>query len=217
MKVKYNRTSTIQQSGNRFSADKGKYDLVLMDKVSGKIPFKERPKAKELVQLIENNKVSELVIEELSRLGRNTGDVISTLEWMENNSVNVIVRNLGLQSRPNGKKNPIWNMIGAVMASMYTMELENIKERTAVGRMVYVQNGGTLGRPNNTVESHKRFMEKQKNQEIIKFLKRGMTYNEISKLVNCSPKTIKKVKDLMHIPAILTPRSGHTDPSGFRF
>lgn len=65
MKVKYNRCSTSQQSGNRFTADKGKYDLVLLDKISGKVPFKERPHAKELVQLIENNLVSELVVEEL--------------------------------------------------------------------------------------------------------------------------------------------------------
>ena len=36
MIVKYNRTSTIQQDGNRFELDKGNYDLVLFDKgVSG--------------------------------------------------------------------------------------------------------------------------------------------------------------------------------------
>jgi len=196
MRIKYNRCSTIQQSGNRFTADKGIYDLVLLDKVSGKVPFNERPQAKELVKLIENNSVSELVVEELSRLGRHTGDVISTLEWLESHSINVVVRNLGLQSRPNGKKNPIWNMIGAVMASMYSMELENIKERTTVGRMVYIQNGGKIGRPVNTTESKREFLTKHKNQEILKYVERGLTYSEISKLLDCSPKTIKKVKDL---------------------
>lgn len=196
MKVKYNRVSTIGQSGDRFTADKEKYDLVLLDKVSGSVPFKEREKAKELVRLVNSKMVSEITVEELSRLGRHTGDVISTLEWLENNSVNVKVRNLGLQSRPNGKKNPIWNMIGAVMASMYMMELENIRERTAVGKMVYVQNGGKLGRPVNTTESKRVFLTKNKNQEILKYLERGLTYSEISKLLDCSPKTIKKVKDL---------------------
>ena len=40
MKVKYNRTSTIQQMGKRFDLDKNEYDLTLFDKgVSGKIPF----------------------------------------------------------------------------------------------------------------------------------------------------------------------------------
>jgi DNA invertase Pin-like site-specific DNA recombinase len=197
MKVKYNRVSTLGQSGNRFSADNDKYDLILMDKLSGSIPFKQRDKAKELVKLIEENKVSELIIEEFSRLGRNTGDCISVLEWLEEKEVNVIVRNIGLQSRPNGVKNPIWKMISSVMSSLYEMELENIKERTMVGRQVYVLNGGKLGRPENTNESKKEFLDKAKNKEIQKYIERGMRYTEISKLLNCSPKTIKKVKDLL--------------------
>ena len=138
MIVKYNRVSTLQQSGNRFSADNEKYDLTLLDKVSGSVPFRERPKGKELVKLIEDGKISKLVVEEFSRLGRNTGDVIRMLEWLEDHKVNVHVRNIGLQSRPNQKKNPIWKMISSVMSSLYEMELENIKERTMVGRQVYV-------------------------------------------------------------------------------
>src|SRR4051812_43156416 len=113
MKVKYNRVSTLQQSGDRFSADKDKYDIVLLDKVSGSIGFKERPKGRELSKLVEEGRVHELVVEEFSRLGRNTGDVIRTLEWLEEKGINVVVRNNGLQSRPNGKKNPIWKMISS--------------------------------------------------------------------------------------------------------
>lgn len=195
MKVKYNRVSTLQQTGDRFSIDKENYDLVLFDKVSGTIPFNERPKGIELVNLIKDNKVSELVVEEFSRLGRNTGDVIRTLEWLDENEVNVVIRNLGLQSRPNGKKNPIWKMISSVMSSLYEMELENIKERTMVGRQVYVQKGGKLGRPDGTSESTKHFLSKPKNQEIVKLLQRGLKYTEIQKILGCSPKTIKKVKE----------------------
>lgn len=196
MKVKYNRVSTLQQTGDRFSVDKENYDLVLFDKVSGTIPFNERPKGIELVNLVKNKKVSELVVEEFSRLGRNTGDVIRTLEWLEEHEVNVVIRNLGLQSRPNGKKNPIWKMISSVMSSLYEMELENIKERTMVGRQVYVQKGGRLGRPDGTSESTKQFLSKPKNQEIVKLLERGLKYSEIQKILECSPKTIKKVKEL---------------------
>ena len=195
MKVKYNRVSTLQQTGDRFSVDKENYDLVLFDKVSGTIPFNERPKGIELVNLVKNKKVSELVVEEFSRLGRNTGDVIRTLEWLEEHEVNVVIRNLGLQSRPNGKKNPIWKMISSVMSSLYEMELENIKERTMVGRQVYVQKGGRLGRPDGTSESTKQFLSKPKNQEIVKLLERGLKYSEIQKILGCSPKTIKKVKE----------------------
>jgi DNA invertase Pin-like site-specific DNA recombinase len=199
MKVKYNRVSTIQQTGNRFSIDTDIYDMTLLDKVSGTVPFKERPKGKELTKLVSEGKVHELIVEEFSRLGRNTGDVINNLQWLDENGVNVVVRNIGLQSRPNGKKNPIWKMISSVMSSLYEMELENIKERTTVGRLVYVQNGGVLGRPTNSSESTRSFLSKSKSQEIIKYVQRGMKYSEISKLLDCSPKTIKKVKDLSGI------------------
>jgi DNA invertase Pin-like site-specific DNA recombinase len=198
MRVKYNRVSTLQQSGNRFTVDSDNYDLVLFDKISGSVPFKEREKGFELTNLIEKDDVSELVVEEFSRLGRNTGDVIRTLEWLEDKKVNVVVRNLGLQSRPNNKKNPIWKMISSVMSSIYEMELENIKERTMVGRQVYVQNGGKLGRPTGTPESTKRFIEKPKNKEIFKLLERGLKYSEIEKIVGCSPKTITKVRKVFN-------------------
>ncbi len=196
MKVKYNRVSTLQQSGNRFSADENKYDLVLFDKVSGKVPFKERPKAQELVKLVEQGKVKELVIEEFSRVGRTIGDCIQTLEWLEFHEVNVVVRNLGIQSRPQGKKNPIWGLLSATMASLYSLELENIRERTATGRIVYVANGGRLGRPNGSTESEKRFMEKPKTQQIIKLLEKGRTVREIAAITECSSKTVQKVKQL---------------------
>jgi DNA invertase Pin-like site-specific DNA recombinase len=194
MKIKYNRVSTIQQSGNRFELDTDTYDLTLLDKVSGSIPFMERPKGKEVVQLVEAGKVSDLVVEEFSRLGRNTGDVIRTLEWMEEKEVNVHILNNGLQSRPNGKKNPIWKMISSVMSSLYEMELENIKERTMMGRMVYIQRGGRIGRPEGSNENERQFLDKAKSSEILKYLNKKRTIREISKITSTSNKTIIKVK-----------------------
>lgn len=194
MRVKYNRVSTLVQTGNRFDADTGKYDLILLDKISGSVSFKDRPKSKELLKMIEDGKVTEIVVEEFSRLGRNTGDVIQTLEWLEEKEINVVVRNIGLQSRANGKKNPIWKMISSVMSSLYEMELENILERTSVGRMVYVQNGGILGRPINTNESDATFLNKSKNKKALEYLKKGRTLREVGKLLEMSTKTVQKVK-----------------------
>ncbi len=196
MKIKYNRVSTIQQSGDRFSIDKDNYDLVLLDKVSGSVAFKERPKAKELVILVESGHVSEIIVEEFSRLGRNMADVINVLQWLEQYEVNVIIRNLGLQSRPQGKKNPIWKMISAVLSSIYEMEVENIRERTQMGRLVYVQKGGQLGRPGGSNESEKVFLNKQKTQEIIKLINKDRTIREISAYTKSSNKTILKAKNI---------------------
>jgi DNA invertase Pin-like site-specific DNA recombinase len=197
MKIKYNRVSTILQSGQRFEDDKEKYDLTLFDKVSGTIPFFEREKGKELKKLVEDGKVKELVVEEYSRLGRSTGDVINVLQWLDEKEVNVYVRNIGLYSRPNGQKNPIWKMISSVMSSLYEMELQNIRDRTRVGQLIYVQKGGILGRTKGSNETDLTFINKPKNQTILSYLKKDKyTIREISKLCEVSLNTIIKVKKI---------------------
>jgi len=194
MRVKYNRVSTQIQSGNRFEADTEKYDLTLLDKISGTVPFKDRPQAKILINQIELGLVKEVIVEELSRLGRHTGDCITTLEWIDEKGVNVIVRNLGVQSRPNGKKNPIWNVITSVISSLYALELDSIKERTSVGRQIYVQKGGVLGRKVGSTLSDRDFIEKPKAKKILEYLEKGWTLREIAKQVDSSTKTVMKVK-----------------------
>ncbi len=197
MRVKYNRVSTIGQTGNRFTNDVDKYDLTLLDKVSGSLAFKDRPQSSQLIKLIEAGKVTDLTVEEFSRLGRNTGDVINTLDWLDKMGVNVIVRNVGLQSRPNCVKNSIWKMVSSIMSSLYEMELHNIRERTMVGRLVYSQKGGKLGRPNGTTESNSHFLDKPLSKQVIKCLDKGLTIRETSKVAGVSNRTVMKVKKLL--------------------
>ena len=196
MKVKYNRTSTIQQEGKRFDLDKNEYDLTLFDKgVSGKIPFSERIEGNKLTQLVNEGKVSEVVVEELSRLGRNTIDTLTTLKFFEDNGVNVIVKSMGnLQSMVNGKKNPIWNLITSVMSSLYELERENILERTEMGRKMYVMNGGKLGRKVGTTENRSDFLKKEKTQKIVSLLEKGKSVRDISGRLGVSTKTVVKVR-----------------------
>jgi DNA invertase Pin-like site-specific DNA recombinase len=196
MKIKYNRTSTINQDGERFKMDKDVYDLTLFDKgVSGKVPFNEREKGKELVKLVSDGKVSELVVEELSRLGRNTVNTLTTLKWLEDNGVNVVVKGMGnLQSHIDGKKNPIWNLITSVMSSLYELERENILERTEMGRKMYVINGGKLGRKIGTVENRQEFLQKENNQKIISLLEKGKSVRDISGRLGVSTSTVVKVR-----------------------
>lgn len=196
MKIKYNRTSTINQDGERFKMDKDVYDLTLFDKgVSGKVPFNDREKGKELVKLVLEGKVSELVVECLSRLGRNTVDTLTTLKWLEDSGVNVVVKGMGnLQSHIDGKKNPIWNLITSVMSSLYELERENILERTEMGRKMYVINGGKLGRKIGTVENRQEFLQKETNQKIISLLDKGKSVRDISGRLGVSTSTVVKVR-----------------------
>ena len=196
MRIKYNRTSTLQQEGERFKLDTDGYDLTIFDKgVSGKIPFSEREGGFKLLELTRNGKVEEVVVEELSRLGRNTLDVLTTLKEFEDNGVNVVVRGMGnLQSIVNGKKNPIWNLITSVMSSLYELERESIVERTEMGRKMYVMNGGKLGRKVGTTENRKDFLQKERTQKIISLLDKGKSVRDISSRLGVSTKTVVKVR-----------------------
>ena len=148
-----------------------------------------------MIRLIEDGKVKEIVVEELSRLGRNTGDVIRTLEWLEEKEINVVVRNMGLQSLPNGQKNPVWKIISTIMSSLYEQELCNLKERISAGRIISKQRGlVTFGRPTGSNESDATFINKPKNKKALEYLKKGRTLREISKLMEMSTKTVMKVK-----------------------
>ena len=195
-KVKYNRTSTLNQTGERYKMDKEGYDLTLFDKgVSGKVPFKEREKGKVLVEVIESGEVETIVVEELSRLGRNTVDVLTTLQWLEEKGVNVVVRGMGnLQSHVDGKKNPIWNLITSVMSSLYELEREQIKERTEMGRKMYVINGGKLGRRTGSNENIQSFLQKPKVRQIQSLLEKGKSVRDICGRLEVSPTTVVKVK-----------------------
>jgi DNA invertase Pin-like site-specific DNA recombinase len=216
MKIKYNRVSHVTQTGNRFSIDEDTYDLVILDKVSGSVSFKDRVGGKQIGDLVKSGLLKTLVTEEFSRLGRNTGDVIKTLEWLDENNVNVVIRNIGLQSRPNGQKNPIWKMISSVMSSLYEMELDNIKERTSVGLQVYVQNGGKLGRPVGTNETENEYLQKELTKQVLFYLKKGKTVREISHKLGCSNSTVIKTKKL-GIKHQLIKTDKKSEPSTFKF
>lgn len=197
MKIKYQRTSTIKQRGERFQMDQSKYDLILFDQgISGTLPFKHRSEASKLITLVENGEVEELIVEEIRDIGRNMVDTITTLGWLEEHKVNVIIKSMGnLCSRVNGKPNEIWNLISATLSSLYQMELENLKIRTQMGRDAYVLSGGKLGRPTNTNESRKKFLDKPKSQQILSLLKKGKSVRDISARLNVSSSTVMKVKN----------------------
>ena len=182
MRISYRRTSTINQSGERFKLDKTNYDLILFDKgVSGKIPFQEREKGSELVKLVQMGKVTELVVEELSRLGRNTIDVLTTLQYLEEHNVNVVVRNMGnLQSRVNGKKNPVWNLITSVMSSLYEMERENIRENISRGMQAAKRKGVRIGGSKLKITT----------EEVTALKKEGHSVAEIARQLKCSRQTV---------------------------
>jgi len=199
MIIKYNRTSTINQKGERFKLDKDTYNLTINDfGVSGKIPFNRREGGSKLIELVKEGKVTKIVFEDLSRCGRTLKDSINTLDYFFENGVVIKVRNIGIESHtPNGEKNPMWNIVTSILSSVYEMERERILEITEMGRKQYVLNGGKLGRKVGFREDKMVFERKPQTKSIMKLLKMGKSNRDIIGRLNCSPKTITKVRKLI--------------------
>ena len=199
MKVKYQRTSTMEQHGERFGMDVDGYDLILFDRgISGTKPFRERTNGMKIITMVEEGRLEELVVPELRDIGRNTYDTISVLDYMEKHNVIVTIQSLGnLQSIIDGKKNPLWTLISSIMSSLYQMELENLKLRTHMGRQSYLMRGGKLGRKMGSNENVTTFMNKPKSQEIVSLLNRGKSVRDVCGRLNVSPNLVTKVRRIL--------------------
>jgi hypothetical protein len=62
--------------------------------------------------------------------------------------------------------------------------------------MVYVQNGDKSGRPINSNEDNKTFLNKPKNKKIAEYLNKEWSMREITKQLDTSTKTMLKVKKI---------------------
>jgi DNA invertase Pin-like site-specific DNA recombinase len=202
LRIKYQRTSSIQQKGERFSTDDAsKYSEVIFDQgVSGTKPFRERTGGMRIISLVEQNLLREIILPEVRDLGRNLVDCISMLDFFSTNNVIVTVQSLGnLQSIVDGKANPIWTLISSVMSGLYAIELENLKLRTEMGRTAYLMRGGRLGRTKGSNETNATFLNKTKTQEVISLLRHSKSTRDICSRLKVSPNLVSKVRKLEHL------------------
>jgi DNA invertase Pin-like site-specific DNA recombinase len=197
MKVKYIRWSTLSQKGDRQKLDKEKYDKIFEEQISGSIAFAKRPKASELLSMIKAGRITDLYVEELSRLGRNAIDILTTLQTCEEHDINVHVINMGQSSKMNEKPNPTFKIISTLFSAIAEQEKELIKERTEMGKIAARQRGVVFGRKKGSEERKSEFILKESSKKILKYLKTGNnTIREISVLTKASTTTILKVKSI---------------------
>ena len=201
-KARYIRQSTKNQTNLRQLAKAHPYEELFIDIISGSIPFAERPEGKRLIQSVEAGQIDYITFHDLSRAGRSTVDVLTTLNYFQTHCVIVKIDNLGLESIIDGKVNPIFNLITTVLSEIYSLERNTLLERQAEGihqaKLLGIYKGrveGTLDTPEQTLAKHKR---------VVKTLKTNPTLSlrQIAKLASdvdykVSPNTVKKVKELI--------------------
>jgi DNA invertase Pin-like site-specific DNA recombinase len=200
MKVFYSRISTEDQSDLRQlkNTEKG-FDYVLSDKCSGTIPIWERPRGKQIKNLIDEGKLKELHVHSIDRLGRNTLDVLSTYKELTDLNIRVVCRNPNIQNfNEDGTIDSFSEMMVSLLSVMSTFEknMIDMRRKEGIERTMKFHPERYSGRKIGTTISPEKFLMKTKPQNIIKDLDNGYTMKEIMEMRKCSPSTIDKVKKL---------------------
>jgi DNA invertase Pin-like site-specific DNA recombinase len=197
MKVLYTRTSTDKQSLDRQLENEGQYHLVIKERgISGGVPFFERPKTKQLIELLKIGEVEQIDVHSIDRLGRNLKDILVTIETVHSYGVPIFIINQGMLTLDieTGEINSTTKLILSVMGSVSEMERNLIRDRIKHSLSVKKLKGENLGRKKGSVESVQSFLSKPKNRKIKEYLDKGYSYREISKIVGCGTQLIGKVK-----------------------
>ncbi|MFH6970881.1 recombinase family protein [Flavobacterium petrolei] len=196
MKARYIRISSSSQSILRQYQKKTPDEMVYVDVISGAIPFNERPAAQELIKAIEDGIIDYLSCEAVDRLGRSAYDIQSTINYLNDKSVNLKIENLGVESFVKGKINSIFKMITDVLANVAQMEREASKERQAQGIAIAVAQGKFKGRLKGSSIPESVVLGTYKN--VVKELKLGgNSLRKVAAICGVSLATVQKVKRIL--------------------
>jgi DNA invertase Pin-like site-specific DNA recombinase len=198
MIVLYTRVSTVEQNPDRQLQDTKQYDYILTDYCSGSIPLYERPKGSEVKKMIDNGTLTRLVIHDVTRIGRNTLDVLSIWSELTERGIVIECKNPNLRNiNDDGKVDKFSELMLSILSTMSQFEKSLIRERQLEGIKVRKEKGLYGGRRIGTVDSVQSFLKKKRSQDILNYLSKGTySYDEISKILSVSTTTITKVKKM---------------------
>lgn len=142
------------------------------------------------------NKIENILVSEISRIGRKVVSVLQFIEQCSENKINVIIYNYNLNSLNKDKTvNTITQLILNISSSISAIELQETKRRLDSGRNKYINSGGVLGRKVGSEKDTKKLLTE--HSDIVKFLKQGQSVRNTMKLTGKSSGTIQKIKKLV--------------------
>lgn len=171
-------------------------EAVFAEKISGAKSNKERTELLNMVSYVEGNHINKVLVTELSRLGRDTLQVLEVIQMLNEKGISLYIQNYNIETlTKDGKVNAMSQFLITILAEVARMERKTIRERVESGYKNYRANGGKVGRKigyKKTEES----MREQYTEEI-KLLKKGYSLRNISKITGASINTIRKCKSLI--------------------
>lgn len=177
------------------SANNWVAEAIFAEKVSGAKKNIERIELMNMISYINSHNINKVLITELSRLGRDTLQVLQTIEILNQNRVSVFIQNYNIETlTPEGEINPMSQFLITILAEVARMERKTIRERVASGYQNFLNNGGKVGRKMGYTKSDEAMREEY--GEEIRLLKRGYSLRNTSKLTGTSINTLRKLTKL---------------------
>jgi DNA invertase Pin-like site-specific DNA recombinase len=125
-----------------------------------------------------------LVVVELSRLGRNTGDLGRLLDRLDERRIALKILNLGIDTAT-----PAGRLIFTIVGAVAVMERELLIERTNSGLAAARARGRVGGR-------RRSFTPAQQREAQRLYALQGMTMDQIARAVKSSPSTVYRYLEI---------------------
>ena len=166
---------------------------VFEEKISGAKQNKERQVLQETLEYCRQEKVDYLLSNELSRIGRNTFNVLETIKFLIDSNINLYLQKEKFTLlQDNGKPSPFAAVMLATLSTCAELERENISFRLQSGRKQYIEKGGKLGRREGTCKTTEQ--KKEEYSEVLRLLRKGISVRNVAKLSNVGISTVQRLK-----------------------
>ena len=202
--VIFSRVSTEGQDYQRQTnelkeyADKMGYVVLkeFEEKISGAKKNKEREVLVAMLKYIKDNNVQKVLTWELSRIGRDSFQVLNVINILNDSNVSLYIKNYNLETlNENGDINPLSQFMIQILNSVSEMERTTTRLRIKSGYDNFRKNGGKVGRKEGYKKDDAKLLEQYK--DVVKLLKQGYSVRKVMKLTDRSSGTVQKVKRLL--------------------
>jgi len=170
---------------------------IIAETITGRTKAKDR----KFNEILEDKEVTHLLVNSITRLGRRNIDIVKTIDALKSRGVKITIIRLGLSSLlDNGKKNPAFGMVTAVMAQLAEDDWEYNKERQRDGIDTQLKKDKTRLPENRKYKGRKKGASSKidildKYPQVVKELKKDrLSLREIKKMTGVSVNTIQKVR-----------------------
>jgi DNA invertase Pin-like site-specific DNA recombinase len=166
------------------------------EKVSGAKKNVERKELSRMIEYVQAHNINKVAVTELSRLGRDTLQVLEVIEQFNRLGISLFIQNYGIETlTESGDVNPMSQFLITILAEVARMERKTIRERVESGYKNFRANGGKVGRKEGYRKSEADMREQY--AEDMRLLRKGISLRNISKITGTSINTIRKCKALI--------------------